>query len=126
MEYQLTIPGRLDNLNDYILAERSNRYKGANLKEENQKIALFEIYRQLPKVRVTGPVKMHYRWYEKNRRRDLDNISSFGRKVIQDALVQAGVLPDDGWKYIKGFTDEFYVDAENPRIEVILKETGGD
>lgn len=35
---------------------------------------------------------MRYRWFEKDRRRDLDNVSSFGRKVIQDALVECGVL----------------------------------
>lgn len=28
MEYLLTIPGKLHNLNDYISAERSNRYVG--------------------------------------------------------------------------------------------------
>lgn len=53
----------------------------------------------------------------------MDNISSFGRKVIQDALVKAGVLRNDGWKEIRGFSDRFAVDAENPRIEVEIEET---
>lgn len=48
----------------------------------------------------------------------MDNISSFGRKVIQDALVTMGVLQNDGWKEITGFQDEFFVDKHNPRIEV--------
>lgn len=122
MEYQLTIHGRLDNLNDYISAERTNRYKGAQIKEKNQNIVIAEIMSQIRRVRLKRPVRMVYRWYEINRRRDLDNISSFGRKVIQDALVKSGVLPDDGWKYVKGFTDEFFVDAENPRIEVTIIE----
>lgn len=122
MEYQLTIHGRLDNLNDYISAERTNRYKGAQMKEKNQNIVIAEIMSQIRRVRLKRPVRMVYRWYEINRRRDLDNISSFGRKVIQDALVKSGVLPDDGWKYVKGFTDEFFVDAENPRIEVTIIE----
>lgn len=65
---------------------------------------------------------MRYRWYEKDRRRDLDNVSSFGRKVIQDALVQTHVLKNDGWKEITGFSDEFFVDADNPRIEVEIEE----
>lgn len=64
---------------------------------------------------------MKYCWYEKNRRRDLDNISSFGRKVIQDALVKSGVLKNDGWKEIISFSDEFYVDPDNPRIEVEIE-----
>lgn len=64
---------------------------------------------------------MTYRWYEPDRRRDLDNISSFGRKVIQDALVETHVLKNDGWKAIIGFRDEFYVDRNNPRIEVEIE-----
>ena len=64
---------------------------------------------------------MSYRWYEPNKRRDLDNVSSYGRKVIQDALVEVGVLKDDSWKQITGFTDAFYVDKKNPRIEVEIE-----
>lgn len=48
-------------------------------------------------------------------------MSSFGRKVVQDALVSKGVISDDGWKNIKGFSDEFYVDNANPRIEVEIE-----
>ena len=66
---------------------------------------------------------MKYRWYEKDRRRDLDNVSSYGRKVIQDALVETGILQNDGWKQITGFADDFYVDKKYPRIEVELWES---
>jgi Holliday junction resolvase RusA-like endonuclease len=69
------------------------------------------------------PVKLHFRFYEPNRKRDLDNISGFAHKVIQDALVSCGVLGGDGWKYITGYTDEFFVDKQNPRIEVEIEET---
>ena len=61
-------------------------------------------------------------WYEPNKRRDLDNISSFGRKVIQDALVNLGVLENDGWQNIRGFNDEFRVSKDEPRIEVHIFE----
>lgn len=65
---------------------------------------------------------MTYTWYEPNKRRDLDNVSSFGRKVIQDALVETRVLENDGWKNIVGFQDNFYIDADNPRVEVVIRE----
>lgn len=65
---------------------------------------------------------MSYTWYEPNKRRDLDNVSSFGRKVIQDALVETRVLENDGWKNIVGFQDNFYIDADNPRVEVVIRE----
>lgn len=122
MEYKMIIPGRLDNLNDYISAERVHRMNGAKLKAKNQERVLQEACIQLGDVHIRTPVKMAYRWYEKDQRRDMDNISSFGRKVIQDAIVKAGILPDDGWKYIKGFTDEFFVDKKYPRIEVTITE----
>ena len=39
VEYLLIIPGKLPNLNDYIIAERANKYKGAKLKGESEDIA---------------------------------------------------------------------------------------
>lgn len=88
MKHLLIISGRLDNLNDYIGAERSNRYKGAAMKTDNERIVSIFIRKCLKDIKIRNPVIMHYRWYERNSRRDLDNISSFGRKVIQDALVK--------------------------------------
>ena len=87
---------------------------------------IYAIKSQLRGRTVSGPVKMRYRWYEKNQRRDLDNISSFGRKVIQDALVKTGVLVNDGWKDILGFSDAFFVDKDRPRIEVDIMEVRDD
>ncbi|NBH24699.1 hypothetical protein D3Z60_02550 [Lachnospiraceae bacterium] len=122
MEYLLIIPGTLNNLNDYIAAERANRHKGAKMKADNSNIVSVAIKKYLRYVKINKPVEMHYCWYEPNKRRDKDNISSFGRKVIQDALVQCGVLKDDGWKYVVGFSDRFEVDKNNPRIEVKIIE----
>lgn len=125
MEYLLTISGTLNNLNDYISAERTNRHKGAKMKASNGDIVAVAISRCMKGVKIEKPVFMEYLWVEPNRRRDLDNISSFGRKVIQDALVDTGVLKDDGWKYVVGFSDKFDVDKKNPRIEVLIREADG-
>ena len=122
MEYLLTIPGTLPNLNDYIAAERVNRHKGAKMKSDSGNIVAVAIRQRMRGVRIEKPVFMEYTWIEPSRRRDKDNISSFGRKVIQDALVSTGVLKDDGWKYVVGFSDRFEVDKENPRIEVRIME----
>lgn len=122
MEYLLTIPDTLPNLNDYISAERTNRHKGAKMKADSGNIVAVAIRQCMRGVRIEKPVFMEYTWIEPSRRRDKDNISSFGRKVIQDALVQCGVLKDDGWNYVVGFSDRFEVDNENPRIEVLIKE----
>lgn len=122
MEYSLTIPGKLPGLNDYIAAERTNRHKGAKMKADNGNTVAVAVRQCLRGVRIEGPVYMEYLWAEPDRRRDKDNISSYGRKVIQDALVDTGVLKDDGWKHITGFSDRFEVDKKNPRIEVLIRE----
>ena len=109
-------------MNYYTSACRTNQYKGAKLKQKNENVVKQAIYEQLGRLRIKKPVRMLYRWYEPNKRRDLDNISAFGRKVIQDALVDTRVLQDDGWRYVKGFQDEFYVDKGNPRIEIEIIE----
>lgn len=118
----MTIPGTLNNLNDYIAAERANRHKGAKMKADNGKIVSVAIRQCMRGVRIEKPVFMEYTWIEPNKRRDKDNISSFGRKVIQDALVDAAVLRGDGWKHVVGFSDRFEVDRDNPRIEVKIIE----
>ena len=115
---KLIVPGPLPGLNEYIDAERRHRQQGAALKRQAQTVVTAAILRQLHGVRFKGPVVMRYLWVERDRRRDKDNVSSFGRKVIQDALVRAGVLHNDGWADIDGFSDRFAVDKLRPRVEV--------
>lgn len=119
---KLIIPGPLPGLNEYIEAERSHRQKGAAMKRQAQQIVELCAKTQLRRFRPSAPVFMAYTWYERDRRRDKDNISSFGRKVIQDGLVKAGVLKNDGWAHIGGFSDEFQVDAKRPRVEIEITE----
>ncbi|MBO7172146.1 MAG: hypothetical protein J6V52_04245 [Bacteroidaceae bacterium] len=120
---KLVIKGTLPGLNEYIQAERTNKYVAARIKDEYQGIIMTYIKKCLGSWKPRTPVWMHYTWYEKDRRRDKDNVS-FARKFIQDALVKARTLPNDGWKEIEGFDDTFLVDAKNPRIEVEIVEYG--
>ena len=78
MEYILIIPGRLDNLNDFIRADKASRYKGGEMKKQNEAIVSVYIRKCLRDVNINKKVFMEYLWVEKNKRRDLDNISSFG------------------------------------------------
>ena len=71
---------------------------------------------------MTEAVYLRFNWIEPNKRRDKDNIAS-AKKFIIDALVKSGILENDGWKNVIGFSDRFSVDKNNPRIEVeILTE----
>lgn len=118
---KFTIRGQLPGLNELIEAERTHRQKGAQLKRQCETVVMHAA-RALGKWRAETPVYMVYHWYEPNRRRDKDNIAAFGRKVIQDALVKAKFLKNDGWKDIIGFEDKFYIDQKNPRIVVEIYE----
>lgn len=124
MPKKLVIDGRLPGLNDYIAAERTHRQKAAELKRDAEQLVTWCIRAQL-RGALKEPVYLAYLWIEKDRRRDKDNISSFGRKVIQDALVRSGRLRNDGWDNIRGFSDEFAVDKKRPRIEITIYETEG-
>lgn len=108
-------------MNEYINAERTNKYKGAQMKRQCESVVMHSA-RSLGKYRAERPVYMVYRWYCEDRRKDKDNISSFGRKVIQDALVKAKILKNDGWNDIIGFEDIFYIDKKNPRVVVEIEE----
>lgn len=121
MEYLLTIPGTLPSLNQYIAAERSNRYKAAKMKREAQDRIIIAVRQCMRGVHIDNPVMLDYLWVVRNKRTDRDNIT-FAKKFVQDALVQCGVLKDDGWKYVVGFSDRFEVDRSNPRIEVKIME----
>lgn len=123
--YYLTIDGRLPGLNEYIDATRQNRAKSARIKDETQQQVMWYIRTQLRGVKIEHPVHLAFSWFERDRRRDRDNISSFGRKVIQDALVAGGVLYDDGWDYVASYSDSFAVDAKKPRIELVIVELPG-
>lgn len=123
--HKLIIDGTLPNLNDYLRAERITirkhgkfTTKGNELKQENQEYVVWHIRQQLKGLHIDYPIVLKYSFYEKNKKRDLDNISAFAHKVIQDALVKAHIIDDDGWKNIKGYEDKFYIDNAKPRIEV--------
>lgn len=124
-DYKLIINGRLPGLNEYTDLTRANRYMGAKLKGETQGAIGWSIRAQLGKKKIEKPVFLIFTWYEKDKRRDHDNVSSFGRKVIQDALVECGTLADDGWDNVTGFIDIFKTDTAHPRVEVQFIEQEG-
>lgn len=121
----LVIHGRLPGLNELIDAERRNRYAGANLKKKAENIVRTYIRQQLHGYKPKTPVTLYYYFYEKNRRRDLDNVFSLCAKVVQDSLVKEGIIDNDGWDYVKGFFASFAVDPKFPRIEIEIVEPEG-
>lgn len=122
MEYRLTIPGRLEGLNEYTAANRTNPYKGGKVKKDCEHTIMWCIRQQLNGLHIQNPVLLYYCFYEKDRRRDGDNILSCAAKFVQDSLVKTGILPDDSQKYIPNFYHDILVDGGNPRIEITITE----
>lgn len=116
----LIITGSLPSLNEYTKACRGNKFAGANMKKAAEQIISFNIKQQI-KEPFVGKVKLAFRWYCKDKRQDPDNIC-FAKKFIFDALVTNAVIEADGWRCVIGFTDDFFLDKENPRIEVDIHE----
>lgn len=64
----------------------------------------------------------NYLIVEANKRRDPDNVGAGAQKIIQDALISRGSLPNDGWKEILGYRHFFDVDAANPGVYLVITQ----
>lgn len=112
------IPFRLPGLNDYIAAMNANKYKGNKLKRETQDNILLCLAGLRPVERY--PVEIFFEWHEKTRRRDLDNIAS-AKKFILDALQEKGILEGDGQKYVCNIADDFIIPADDDGCTVTIE-----
>ena len=125
MTQTFTVEGELPGLNEIIAsAKQGGRGHGAVYaalkRQHTQKVAWLAKAAGLRTVTRSAVVR--FIWFAPNRRRDKDNISAGGRKMILDGLEQAGVIPRDNWQWIAGFEDHFEIDRKNPRTEVVIEE----
>ena len=113
------LEGRLDGLNAVIKANRSNKYAGASLKKDTTEMLAWQIKAEnLPFL--DGLHHYRFTWYEPNRRRNPDNIAS-AVKFVFDAMQDAGVISNDGWKQIQSIYHEF-VRSDTAGVMVEVKE----
>jgi len=121
MTQRFFIHGPLPGLNELIRAKGNTRYQAYNkLKRAWMKTIQWEL--MAGKITPVSTAYFRFVWYERDRRRDLDNIAAGGRKLILDALVLNGILANDGWKEVSGWSDEFRVSKELPGVEVEMDE----
>lgn len=131
-EYKIVIDGvhyksnrTFPALNDFIGAMNRNRFVGAQMKKKYERVANEAIRSQLKGLKIKEQVFIKYIYYEADKRRDKSNINAFAVKIIEDALQDCGVLKNDGWDNIAGYSQYFMIDKKNPRIEVIIREVEG-
>lgn len=112
----LEIAGRFPGLNDIVKAAK--KHWAAYAKEKKALTRFVEILFRAHGCKPVGkPCIVRFTWVEPDRRRDLDNITA-GQKFCFDGMVAAGVLPNDGWKWVHGIEHRFAVDKDNPRVIV--------
>lgn len=117
-----TVHAKLPSLNDVIRKNRENMFCGNTYKKETEKI----ISRYIQLALTTGELKpvsepctIRIDWYEKTKRRDVDNIQS-SQKFILDALVNNGVLPDDNRKHVVQIYHTIHDSIEN-KVSVTIE-----
>lgn len=114
------IEGRLPSMNDFIGAMNANRWKGAKLKKDETRRCALAASVLKP---INSPVSLSIAWIERDCRRDIDNVSSGGIKVLMDGLVTAGILKDDSRRWVRSILHTFpEPDKANPRVEVTIIE----
>ena len=110
----------IPTLNEYINAERRHRLRAARLKRTTEKQITLELIGQ--KIKPFDSIFLSYNWIRQHRREDKDNIS-FGQKFVQDALMLAGIITNDGWNKVVGFSHDFNVDKEQgPKLILSIEE----
>lgn len=116
------INGELPDLNTYIDVCRKNKYAGNKFKQDTQQAIEWRLRAQYSiRQQITRPVTIRFLWACRNAKKDIDNVA-FAKKFVLDALVNLKILPDDSRKWVKGFTDEFAIDKDHPRVEIYISE----
>lgn len=112
---KIEIPYIPPNWNDYINAERTNKYKANNIKQDEK--TLIRLL-NLGKYKGAYPVEIIIKPHYSAQRQDLDN---FRCKGLLDGLVAAGVIENDNLKHIQKITLAPIFDKKEI-VEIEIKE----
>lgn len=125
MIVEYTIYGKMPSLNEVIEETRKLKYAGARMKKKVQNDIEIQLLNQIREDGLLDyypfkkQVDIDITYHEKTRKRDKDNISS-SKKFLFDAMVQVGILKNDGWKWIGDISEKFVLDN---KYKVVIKLT---
>lgn len=120
-----TVHGRLPGLNELIAANRVNRYAGAQLKKETDTLIRLSIRAARGRGEcwaVRDQCAVLFYWFERTHRRDLDNIFS-AKKFILDAMVAEGLIKNDSQRYVGALCDRFTLEDDDG-VTVVIERLG--
>lgn len=109
-------------LNEYINKCRSHWASGAKMKEKSDYATALLLRLQKAKPIDEYPVDLVVKWHCKDKRKDVDNIHS-SIKFILDGMQKAGIIKGDGRKYISQIYQQI-VDDGKEYIEVFAYRSG--
>lgn len=111
--------GRLPSLNEYISKLNRSRYLANCFKQAVERELVWTIKESKMKP-IDKPCIVYVVYHEPDRRRDVDNIYS-ANKFILDALRKAGIIKNDSQKYVKDVIDTYITDGQS-MVEIIVEE----
>ena len=118
MSIKFDIKTKLPTLNEYIDAERINKFQAAAMKKKFTKVCAIYALKISDKIDPNKLYSLIINWNVDNNRSDPDNVY-FGVKYILDGLVNARVLDNDGRKNIKSIHHNIKT-VKHYNVEVIL------
>lgn len=120
MTQSVWIDGPVPGMNEIVAAAKGFKGRGfgySKMKKEwtakAKNAALAAGLHPVPAARF------EFHWSELRRQRDPDNFSS-AKKFLLDGFVEAGIIANDGWSEVIGFTDTWRVDKDKPGVLVTL------
>lgn len=122
MQYYFMIKEKLPSLNEVTAANRANKYLGAKHKKQIEELIGWYIGNAVKAKDlepIDKPCVIYLDWYERTKRRDVDNIQS-SQKFILDALQKQGILKNDSRRYVKQIYHHVY-DADEDSVVVRIE-----
>jgi len=117
MKQVLSVTMRLPGFNEMAKAKGSGKHAYNTMKRKIEADIVLMIKSQ--GIKPMKKAWFTFSWQETNKRRDPDNIVA-AKKFILDALVDAGILPKDGWKEVMGLRDTWTQNKEMPGVVVTM------
>lgn len=116
-QQQVRIHAKFPTLNQVIGDTKRHWSQYAGKKNQYTNLVAQQVAHLHP---MAGPVRLVFTWYWPNRRSDPDNIA-YAQKYVLDGLVQARVIPGDGWNVIRELVHRFEIDsAGGPYLDLSI------
>lgn len=117
----ITLYTPMPNMNEMIKLRGQKGFAYNRTKQRLQEVMGWELIGQ-KKPEFKFPQSFIFNWYCKNKKMDKDNIAA-AKKFVFDTLVKIEWIPNDTWEFVGDWSDKFFIDLKNPRLEIELVDT---